>query len=132
MTSYDGQTGNIVIVAIIGANGDYRSDAAFCEFDLNGTTIPTTSSQWRTHSFNNKSNGNSRNAALQRSTTVTPGTNTSRSWSIRSGSTPSSSTGPDKHHDNNSSSTYIYYEASGGSTSIATGYIIRTRYTHTI
>tara|TARA_X000001382_G_scaffold90771_1_gene65408 strand:+ start:30 stop:551 length:522 start_codon:yes stop_codon:yes gene_type:complete len=130
MTNYAGQTGKLVIVAIIYANGDYRSDAAFCDFSLSGTAVNTTPSDWRTSS--SSSTGNSRSSALAFSTTVNPGGTVSRRWNITSGATPSSNTGPDKHHDNSSSSSYIYYEASGGSTSIARGYIIRSLSSYTV
>lgn len=132
VSSYVGQSGKLILVAIIAANGDFKTDAAFCDFNLNGTVSNTTSNNWRTHSLANAPNTNSSSYAAQTSATVTPGTNTSRSWSIRSGSTPSGSTGPDNHYNNNSSSTYIYYEGSGGSTSTSKGFAIRSRFEYTI
>lgn len=133
MSSNIGQTGQIQIVVIVGANGNGLSDGAFCDFQLRGQTIfPTIASNWRTHTLADRSNGNSTNAAASLSTTVIPSTSTSRTWSVRSGPTATSSTGPDQHYDNNSSSDYIYYESSGGSTSTDTGFCIRANSTITI
>jgi len=132
VSSYVGQSGKLILVAIIGANADFKTDAAFCDFNLNGTVSNTTSNNWRTHYLADAPNTNSSSYASQTSTTVNPGGTTSRTWSIISGATPSSSTGPDKHYNNNSSSTYIYYEGSGGSTSTSKGFAIRSRFEYTI
>jgi len=132
VTDYVGESGKLILVGIIGADADFKTDAAFCDFNLNGTVSNTTSNNWRTHSLSNAPSTNSSSYAAATSTTLTPGESAFNSWNIRSGSTPSSSTGPDKHYNNSSSSTYIYYEGSGGSTNTSKGFAIRSRFEYTI